>query len=219
MRSMSLPMLALLFAGPLVQPTAAQDTTPAQAHLGHVAEAFGPTPEGRGLLPTAIAEARVAAQHAELAARDLENLEAMQLHAGHVLHAVDPSLIERGPGAGYGVKAAAEGVVNHLQMAMDDESASENLRTHGLHVVSSARTTVTRAERMAELAEQIRAAGSAAEAAPLVEQLHELSEQLLAGEDADGSGTVSWREGEGGLEQAETHLGLLLQGEGHHHHR
>jgi hypothetical protein len=38
--------------------------------------------------------------------------------------------------------------------------------------------------------------------------------QLISGEDADGDGQVSWREGEGGLEQAEQHMGFLLRGEG-----
>ena len=40
---------------------------------------------------TAMAEARVAVQHAGLAARNPANLDAMKLHAGHVINAVDPT--------------------------------------------------------------------------------------------------------------------------------
>src|SRR6185295_19673504 len=57
---------------------------PVGTHIGHVMNAFGDTPNGQGLLPTAIAEARVAAQHATLASRNLTSLDAMKTHAGHV---------------------------------------------------------------------------------------------------------------------------------------
>jgi hypothetical protein len=50
---------------------------PVGAHIAHVVNAFAETPKGEGLLPTAMAEAAIAATHAALAAREPENLEAM----------------------------------------------------------------------------------------------------------------------------------------------
>lgn len=185
----------------------------AHAHIGHVATAFQGTPDGMGLLPTARAEAEVAAQHASFAVRDLEDLAAMQRHAAHVLHAVAPDRVDGGPGKGYGLVQAAEGVVQHIEAAAG-QGASDNVKTHATHVATAARNTAERARRMAELAEAVGAAGSAEEAAPLVTEMETLARRALSGQDADGDGRVGWQEGEGGLETARTHLDLMMRGEG-----
>jgi hypothetical protein len=205
--------LAAATAFTVAVPAAAQQS-PAHAHMGHVADGFGNTPEGAGLLPTALSEAAVAQQHAMLALRNTEDLDAMKRHAGHVLHAVDPSRIEQGPGAGYGVVRAASGIIQHIEMAGAHETASENVATHATHVASSARNAVARAEEIADLAVRVTAATSAAEAAPLMEELAALTDRLVAGYDANGDERIGWQEGEGGLEQAELHINLMKRGEG-----
>ena len=209
---LTIALLMLAVAG-FATAAAAQDS-PAHAHMGHVADGFRGTPDGQGLLPTAVAEAEVAAMHAGLAARDLTNLGAMQTHTGHVQHAIDPSVVENGPGAGYGVKPAAAGAARHISMAADSEGASDNIRTHSTHVATSASNTVARADRILELAAQIQEAESAEAAAPLVEEMAGLASQLFAGLDANEDGRTGWQEGEGGLEQATAHMGFMKRGEG-----
>ena len=64
--------LALLVAVGVVatsDPALAQESA-SHRHMGHVLDGFGGTPEGQGLLPTAAAEAQVAATHAGLALRN-----------------------------------------------------------------------------------------------------------------------------------------------------
>ncbi len=85
------------------------EAIPAHLHLGHVMTNWRDTPSGVGFLTAAISESKVAATHAELAARNPDKLDEMKLHAGHVLNALDPSIEPKGPGAGYGVKKAAAG--------------------------------------------------------------------------------------------------------------
>jgi hypothetical protein len=186
----------------------------AHAHVGHVADAFAATPNGQGLLPTAIAEAEVAIQHAGLAANDPGNLDAAKRHVGHVLHAIDPSLVQGGPGLGHGVKRAAEGIVQHIEMAAGVDGASDNVRTHAGHVAGAARAVVARADRIIALAGQIQAATSASAAASALADLNTLTQALLSGSDADGDGRVGWAEPEGGLQQAQQHVTLLKRGEG-----
>jgi len=212
LRFLSVPLLTF---GVLATATdmAAQDN-PAHNHIGHVLDGFGQTPGGEGLLPTALAEAQIAIQHANLAAADLTNLASMQLHTTHVLHAVDPSRQEQGPGLGFGVRQAAEGVAQHIGLAASSDGASDNVAMHSDHVAASARTVAERAGEIAELADRIAAAESAAVAAPLVEELQTLAEQLVTGRDATGDGQISWQEGEGGLEHVEQHMGFLAAGEG-----
>lgn len=200
--------LAALFAG--VQGAAAQ----AHNHVGHVMDKWNDTPDMAGLLPAAIAEAQIAARHASLAASDPDDLDSIKRHTAHVLHAVDPSQIENGPGNGYGVKQAAEGAARHIMAAANSEDASGAVKTHAEHVATSARNTVARADEIVMLAQKIAMATAAEEAAPLVAQLDALARALLAGVDANGDGRTGWQEGEGGLEVARTHGNLMKQAEG-----
>jgi hypothetical protein len=187
---------------------------PAQVHIGHVMDGFRGTPDGQGLLPTALAEARIAVQHAALAARSPDDLDSMKRHAGHVLHAVDPSIETNGPGLGYGVKRAAAGVAQHIGLAASADGASANVKTHATHVSGAANGVVARADEIVELAQRIQAETSTANAASLVAGLVTLTEQLITGEDANGDGQTGWQREEGGLEQVQQHMELMQRGEG-----
>jgi hypothetical protein len=183
------------------------------AHIGHVVNSFTDTPESMGLLPAATAEARIAAQHAVLAARDPNNLASMQTHAGHVLHAIDPTLVPVGPGRGYGMKKAANASASHIELAARAAGASPNVVTHANHIATASREAVARADQAIAIAMQIQNAKTAAEAAPLVTQLVSLTDQLIKGVDMNADGRITWEKGEGGLQQADEHMKLLLAAE------
>jgi hypothetical protein len=162
----------------------------------------------------ALAEAKTAAQHAALAARNPTSLDAMKLHAGHIINAIDPTIVTTGPGLGYGLKKAALGIVTHIELAAKAPGASQNVVMHASHVATSARNTVVRADQVLALAKQVQASTSAADAALLINQLVSLTSQLTAGADANGDGKIGWQENEGGLQQAQEHVTLMLAGEG-----
>jgi hypothetical protein len=193
---------------------ASEDTNMAHVHMGHVLTAWQDTPDQMGLLPTAQAEAQVAAQHAGFAASRPDDLDWMKLHVGHVLHAVDPSVEPAGPGLGYGVHRAAQGVAQHVRFAADSDDASDNVKLHATHVETSAGNVVVWSERIVELGQQVQAASSVTEAAPLVVEIETLTQTILAGTDANGDGTVSWEQNEGGLAQAAQHMQFMREGEG-----
>ena len=192
----------------------AEQGTAGHNHIGHVMDKWNDTPDMVGLLPAAIAEARIAAQHASLAAKDPSDLAAMQRHTAHVLHAVDPTQIENGPGQGYGVKQAAEGAAKHIMAAANSDGASGAIKTHATHVSTSAQNSATRADEIVALAKRIAMASTASAASSLVAELNTLAQQLLSGNDANGDGRTGWQEGEGGLEVAETHANLMKKAEG-----
>jgi len=182
-------------------------------HVGHVTKGFGQTPGGRGLLVTASADAGIAMLHANFAAANLSDLAAMQRHAGHVLHALEPAAGSRGPGTGFGIVNAAGQVARHIQMAAEAPGASSSLRTHAGHIASVARTVEARAQRAAVVARELQTATSMAVASPLVAELRLLTYQIAEGGDLDRDGTLGL-EGEAGLQQLEAHAYLLLKGEG-----
>jgi len=187
---------------------------PVGLHIGHVVNGFGDTPSNQGLLPVALAEAKTAAQHATLAARTPTNLEMMKLHAGHIINAIDPTIVAAGPGLGYGAKKAAIGTGNHIELAAKAPGASPSAIMHASHVAMSAKNTVARCDQIIALAKQVQAATAASDAAALMSQLVSLTAQLTAGADANGDGKIGWQENEGGLQQAQEHVTLLLAGEG-----
>ena len=198
----------------LAQPAAGQEVVPAHVHIRHVAETFRGTPDRQGLLPTAVAEAEIALQHATLAQRDPTDLAAIQRHVGHVAHALDPTGAEGGPGLGYGMIRAAERAAHYVELSMASSGAGDAITTHGPHVATAARSAAMMAETVLEKAHEIEAVESAEDAASLLEELVALAEGLLNGVDADGDGRIGWQEGEGGLAQAQQHLELLRRGEG-----
>jgi hypothetical protein len=182
-------------------------------HIGHIVNGFGGTPGGIGLLPIAVIEAGVAAQHAALAGRQPTNLDYMKTHAGHVINALDPTIVPTGPGKGYGLKKAAAGIATHIDLAAKAPGASPNVVMHATHIGMSARNTSQRADSIIVIAKKIQASTSAPEAAALVSQMSSLCNQLMAGADANGDGRITWEQGEGGLQQVQEHINLMLAAE------
>lgn len=182
-------------------------------HIGHVTTSYVDTPDKAGLLVVAFAEAQVASQHATLATRNTSDLAAMQMHAGHVLHALDPSIVKTGPGKGFGLRKAAGGVAQHIELAAKEPTASGNVKIHATHIAGAARATLARMDQAVSLANQIRSATDAKAAASLLGQLVSVCNQLLNGADTNADGRVDWGNGEGGLQQVQEHVTLMLAGE------
>ena len=204
-------LAAILAAAATAPQISAQSA--AHRHIGHVADMWRDTPDQVGLLVAAQMEAEVATQHAALAAES-GDLAGIQRHTTHVLHAIDPSTSERGPGKGYGLIKAASGAVQHIGMAGGSDDASNAVKNHSTHVAASAQNVVTWAEAIVEKAALVASAPDMEAAKALAEEIATMTQAILSGTDADGNGRVTWQEGEGGLEQAATHLGLMKEAEG-----
>ncbi len=138
----------------------------------------------------------------------------MKRHVGHVLHALDPSAVESGPGLGYGAVRAAERTAHYVSLAAASVGATPPIETHAEHVETAARNAAANGTAAAELGQEILQAEEAAAAAELLEGMAELTAAMLEGVDADGDGRIGWQEGEGGLTQATTHLELLRRAAG-----
>jgi hypothetical protein len=196
-------------------PTApATPPNPSHNHIGHVMTMWKDTPATQGFLPAAIADAKVAAAHAGYMQKSPDNLDSMKLHAGHVLNALDPSIEVKGPGSGYGVKRAAAGALQHVQLAAKSEGASKGVQTHAGHVTASLEGVSQWTDAAIATAQKIRAATSASEAAPLVAELIVQISSINNGVDENKDGSIGWQTGEGGLAQANQHMMLMMKGEG-----
>jgi len=189
----------------------------AHAHILQVVNPEAASVAELGFLRQALGEAGTAAEYAAFAAGGQQrpgDLQAMKTHAGNVLHALDPTRRENGPGLGFGLLDASRNTIEHVLMAADAPDASDNVRAHAAHIVSCVRNTLERARRMLEITERILATESAREADELSDELNTLGFQLRNGVDANGDGLVAWDEGEGGLYVAQEHMQMLMTREG-----
>jgi len=201
------PRLILGFAvavpGLFLNGAASAQANMAHTHVGHVAQRFTDTPANRGLIVTATAEAAVALEHASMAGDNPESLENMKLHAGHVIHAIDPTVEINGPGFGYGVKKAATGTIQHTEMAAAVPGNSVTMRILTGQILASTRDALSLTDQIVALAKQIQNADNAAEAAKLVQEMTKLTREMTSGV-----------EGKGGLWHAEQSASLLRRAEG-----
>ena len=206
--------MTLAAQAPGAQAPPAAPANPSHNHIGHVMTMWKDTPGTQGFLSVAIADAKVAAAHAGYMQKSPDNLDSMKLHAGHVINALDPSIEMKGPGSGYGVKRAAAGASQHIELAAKSEGASKGVQTHAGHVTASLADVTQWTDAAIATAQKIRTATSASEAAALVADLTAQINNINNGVDANKDGSIGWQTGEGGLAQANQHMMLMMKGEG-----
>ena len=166
------------------------------AHIGHVMTAWRETPGTVGLLTIALSDTRIAAAHALLLAKS-SSLDDMKLHAGHVLHALDPARDTTGPASGYGAKRAAAGAVQHVGFAAAVDNASPTVKSHASAVNATLTEAIAGIDRAIAVAQSIRAAGSAAEATAAARDLQSIIDAISRG-----------------LQQSDQEMRLMMKAEG-----
>lgn len=166
-----------------------------QVHMGHITESWGDTPGKVGLLTILEQEAKIAAQHAEYGKGNAAT------HMPHVRHAIDAASEGGGPGKGYGVIKAALGVAAHMKFAAESPDASEGVKMHSVHVITSANNVAAWAKQVMEMSKDTSSASMA--------KIADMTKWIVEGHDANGDGKVGWQEGEGGIAQIKQHLGFI----------
>jgi hypothetical protein len=166
------------------------------SHIGHVMTAWRDTPGTVGLLTVAESDTRVATAHALLTSKS-STLDDLKLHAGHVLHALDPSVEPKGPASGYGVKRAAAGALQHVGFAAAAEGASASVKARAGVVSGKLTETNAALERAIAAAQNIRAATSPVDGAALARELLTLIGEIGAG-----------------FDQAQQEMRAMMKGEG-----
>ena len=166
------------------------------AHIGHVMTAWRDTPGTVGLLTVAASDGRVAAAHALLTSKS-ETLDDMKMHAGHVLHALDPTLEPKGPASGYGTKKALAGGLQHVGFAADVEGASPAVKTHAGVVSAKLTDTIATVDRAIATAQKIRAAAASGEVLTFTRELVSQMSQITEG-----------------IESAQQEMRLMMKAEG-----
>ncbi|MGY8986304.1 MAG: hypothetical protein ACKVIX_06705 [Sphingomonadales bacterium] len=194
--------------------TTSANALQAHAHIGHVVKGFGNTPDNMGMLHTSQAEAKVALDHSGFAISDLSNLASIKMHSRHLMHALNPSHIEGGPGLGYGMDKAVKGIIQHIELAAKSKDASDSLKMHAVHIKTSSRNVMKWSSEAMSLIHGILGMDNLKTAGESATKVNELMVSIMMGHDANGDGKIGWHEGEGGLAQASLHAKILSKNEG-----
>lgn len=197
-------VVAVLLAG---QPPAnAQPQRQSHAYLLQVM-----TPDGKGFLPMAEAEAQTALVQVTIGLRDPENLDHLREYARAAQHAIDPVRIKTGPGRGYGVRKAAEGIASYVTAAGKSPDASEKVQSYARWVATSAENVIERADRVTDLLGKVERMKTAKNAARVMFLVRGMCQEILLGKDSNKDGEVSWKKHEGGLAQAKRYVTVMLK--------
>jgi len=160
---------------------AAQAQTPdaiTRARLDTLLTAAAGTPDGKGLVPAAIAEGRTALAEAVRAAQAPTDLALMRASADRVLHAIDPAR-SKDP-SGYGVTRALVEIVGEVTLTATADG-KRDVAVAAPRALADAQQAQTVAAALILVAEQIVAARTAVEASLLTRELAERAGELLAG--------------------------------------
>jgi hypothetical protein len=147
------------------------------AHIGHVMIAWRDTPGQVGLLTIAQSDTRIAAAHALLLSK-AASIEEMKTHAGHVLHALDPSIEKAGPASGYGAKRAAAGAMQHVGFTAAVDNASAPVKDHAGKANARLTDAIAAIDRAVAAAQNIRAAASAPDATAPIRDVASTVEEI-----------------------------------------
>ncbi len=159
----------------------------AHVHVGHALTGWPSTPDKRGLLDVAEAEAALALQTA-LEAGEARDPSAAKQAMRELLHIVDPgtqpvatmqALPERG---GYGLERAVTDTISHLGYASESPDSSGNLVRGMLQIAPQAQQIVERFEQIVLFGEAIEESDSPEEITALTSEVVELTRRLVDGD-------------------------------------
>lgn len=206
--------LALALAS-LCTPALAESTmNVAHLHLHHVATEWSETPDQLGFLPTALKDANTAEMHIKLAMSSRGDLDLVKQHVGHVIHALDPTEQQSGPGTGYGLIEGAKGAEKHMLYAAQSPGASENIISSNLAVRNPLKNAASLAKSAVRRGKAILRADSTDDAADDLEAMAWLVNAMIHGIDENGDGDIAADRKEGGLAIASEGLASIMNTEG-----
>ena len=183
---------------------------PVDPSLHRILVSDNSVPAKQGLLYQAMQDAEVALQSAAYAVAADEPAEA-KARMNNMLHAIDPSfpgtptvtssgIAAFWPGTGFGLRRSVEAIVEQARAVGSRPGASERVVTQAGHVVSCAEETLGRIDRVVALGQQALAAGSAAEMAPLLTQIDDVTRIMMEAPAAEAAGACSLEDVKGYLD-------------------
>jgi hypothetical protein len=172
--------------------------TIAHVHIGHALTAVQVTPNHEGYLVQAEERARQASDSARRAAASRDLVQ--------VRKNVAAAVIASDSDEGFGVKQSVALAANHVAFAATSDDASANVQRSAPVFVASVSRVLERCELIRLLGDDVAESTSVEEALASVEQIRNLADANVSGDDADEDGQVGSAPAEYGLAQLRQEL-------------
>ena len=168
---------------------------------------------GQGLLAVARSDAALVRTHADLAVQRAQDSDWVKMHAIHIHHILALADTETEAVSSYGLLKAVNHIKARVQLAMEQDDASDAIEFHGEQIAMSADSVLVRSQQLLALTEQVIHTPRYSDLSTEAPKLAELAEQILSGEDLNDDGEISWKDNEPGLDQALKYLDYLEEKE------
>jgi len=189
---------------------ATQQPTIAHVHIGHATTGWVDTPGEKGLFVVAEEKARSAAEEAQDALDNRDDLAKVKLHVGRVKDALAPASKSGGGETSYGMIAALDGASDHMGFAAESKDASENVKRSVALWQEHAAAVVQRCQLSVALADEVLRSQNREEAVAITEEIRDLTQYNLIGGGDDSRGESS---GEVGMRQLRNELEAMIDRE------
>ena len=184
-----------------------------QAHLLYIIKAWPQAPKSMSLIDTALKEAKIADLYIQIAQSQNQDLAWIKLHINRAKHAIEGAKFGDG-GLGYGVIKSSSQIAKQMKSAALASDASVNIKLHTGKIVNAAEHAAAIGKKMLAICHLIARSISTSQALAYVNQLKELSNALMEGEDINKDGIISHFDNESALSFAAQQLIFAAQAEG-----
>lgn len=194
----------------------------AMVHIRHLLARFEETPNNTPLATGLLAQAALAADHANLAklAVQANDLAVARLHLEHVVNIIEgdkgPNFGDLNgdekrdnPGDGFGLLTYAKAAAEHAAFAADAAPRDETVNLHAGHVKVATQNATQWATQARDLALPLFKAPTIAAIRGPVDQIKDLLEAALEGRDVNRDGRIDPVPGEGAARTAYNHAQLM----------
>lgn len=184
--------------------------TIAHVHIGHTVTGWMHTPDKQGLFSTAETEGQIALEEAKKAIERPEDLGNIKTHIKGALHALDPDIIENGPGLGFGLLKGLMESIGHFTYAAKSDDASVNVQQFAVQFEREALPLSDHGDLVVALGNEILALTSAEDAYVLASEVHCYIEAIVNGPDEGNECQSVANAGDVGLKQLRSQIDDMI---------
>lgn len=208
--------MCFVFLGLIVGGCANKPPTIAHTHIGHAMSGWHDTPGQKGLFIVAEESAQAALKASDDAIEKGKDLTAIKGDVETVVKVTDPERYAAMKGkqeAGYGVRNALSGALDHIVFAADSADASSNVKTSVESFSVRVQAVLDRSDLISALGGEVLASGSEEEATLLANELRKLTYANIYGSEMNGDGVLGSVPEEYGLIQLRNEIQAMIDRE------
>jgi hypothetical protein len=206
-------IFALILALIIFSSCTSRSPTIAHVHIGHALTGWVDTPDKQGFIVVAEKKAQKAFSFADKATGSTRDIKKIKINIDQAVQQTNSRSDPAAGPAGYGVRQALIGAINHIIFSATSDDASQNIRSFAPVFKNNAMVVIDRCDLITALGDEINALSSLDDATVLAAEILTLTRANLDGDDFNGDGVVGSDPSEYGLAQLRRDIEAMLDRE------